>query len=240
MPVLSSTTVLHFPQSSSASAFLKSIPCVAPTPLATIIATGVASPNAQGQLITNTDIAHASAKPAVSPTASHIISVINEMSSTAGTNTADTLSAILAIGAFVAAASLTALIICERVLSSPTAVARQTSLPVTFIVADDTLLPANLSTGMLSPVSDDSSTAPEPSVTIPSAGNTSPALTINISSFKISSASIIISSPFLITVAVLGANSISDFMALVVLPFAYCSKSLPTVISVNIIAADSK
>ena len=43
---------------------------------------------------------------------------------TAGTNTADTLSAIRAIGAFVAAASDTIRMIWENVVSSPTLVAR--------------------------------------------------------------------------------------------------------------------
>ena len=46
------------------------------------------------------------------------------MAMTAGTNTPDTLSATLAIGAFVAAASLTMRMICDSVVSSPTRVAR--------------------------------------------------------------------------------------------------------------------
>ena len=48
---------------------------------------------------------------------------------TTGTNTPDTRSAILAIGAFVAAASLTILIICASVVSSPTLVALQRRNP---------------------------------------------------------------------------------------------------------------
>ena len=45
------------------------------------------------------------------------------MPMTTGTNTPDTLSAILAIGALVAAASLTIFMICDSVVSSPTRVA---------------------------------------------------------------------------------------------------------------------
>jgi hypothetical protein len=44
------------PVSSSAAEVLKSIPCLAPTPFPTIIATGVASPSEHGQLTTRTAI----------------------------------------------------------------------------------------------------------------------------------------------------------------------------------------
>ena len=58
---------------------------------------------------------------------------------TAGTNTAETLSATFAIGAFVAAASVTVFIICDRMVSSPTRVASQVRKPVVLIVAAETL-----------------------------------------------------------------------------------------------------
>ena len=76
-------------------------------PFPTMIATGVASPRAHGQLITRTEIALASAYPNVCPTSIHIINVITAITITTGTNTPETVSAIFAIGAFVAAASLT-------------------------------------------------------------------------------------------------------------------------------------
>ena len=117
VPVLSSATIFILPVLSSDTAVLKSIPFFAPTPLPTIIATGVARPNAQGQLITRTDIALASANPIVSPKSNQTMSVITAIDITIGTNTPDTLSAILAIGALVAEASLTILMICERVVS---------------------------------------------------------------------------------------------------------------------------
>ena len=88
-------------------ACLNIIPFLAPTPLPTIIATGVARPRAHGQLITRTDIALARAKPKSAPTAIQTIKVTIAIAITTGTNTPDTLSAILAIGALVAAASET-------------------------------------------------------------------------------------------------------------------------------------
>ena len=83
------------------------IPFLAPTPFPTIMATGVASPNAHGQLITSTEIPLANANPKLSPARSQISVVMTAIVMTAGTKTPDTLSATLAIGALVAAASLT-------------------------------------------------------------------------------------------------------------------------------------
>ena len=119
VPVLSSAIRRILPASSKADAFLNIIPFFAPTPLPTIIATGVARPNAQGQLITNTEIPLANAKPTSCPAKSQIIVVTAAINNTAGTNTPDTLSATFAIGALVAAASLTMWMICDNVVSSP-------------------------------------------------------------------------------------------------------------------------
>ena len=107
VPVLSRTTISTFPVSSSDTAVLNNTPFFAPTPLPTMIATGVARPNAHGQLITSTEIPRAKAKPKSAPARSHAIMVTAAMVITAGTNTPDTLSATFAIGALVAAASLT-------------------------------------------------------------------------------------------------------------------------------------
>ncbi len=166
--------------------------------------------------------------------------MIIEIVITVGTNIPDTLSAIFAIGALVAAASLTILMICDRVVSSPTLEALQVMKPVWFIVAAETLSPTVLSTGMLSPVRADSFTALSPSVTTPSTGMLSPGRTTKISSFTTSSAGIVCSTPFRITFAVFGASFIRPLSASVVLPFERASSILPTVISVKIIAADSK
>ena len=107
VPVLSRHTISIFPVSSSDTAVLNNIPCFAPTPFPTMIATGVASPNAHGQLITSTEMPLANAKPMLAPVSSQTTIVTSAITMTVGTNTPDTLSAILAIGAFVAAASLT-------------------------------------------------------------------------------------------------------------------------------------
>ena len=152
----------------------------------------------------------------------------------------ETLSAIFAIGAFVAAASLTILMICDRVVSSPTCMARHFKNPDLLTVAAETLSPAALSTGMLSPVSADSSTALSPSIITPSAGILSPGRTKNISSFCTVSIGTVFSSPSFKITALFGASFIRLFNASVVLPFERASRVLPTVISVRIIAADSK
>ena len=107
VPVLSNAIMLIFPVSSKETAVLNRIPFFAPIPFPTIIATGVARPRAHGQLITRTDIPLAKAKPISCPANSQIIVVTIAMLITVGTKIPDTLSAILAIGAFVAAASLT-------------------------------------------------------------------------------------------------------------------------------------
>ena len=60
-----------------------------------MIATGVASPRAQGQLITSTEIALDSENPIASPANSHTIRVTTAIPITAGTKMPDTLSAIL-------------------------------------------------------------------------------------------------------------------------------------------------
>ena len=67
-----------------------------------------------------------------------MMSVTRAMPITTGTKMPETLSAILAIGALVAAASLTMRIICARVVSSPTLVALQRMNPDWFEVAADT------------------------------------------------------------------------------------------------------
>ena len=104
----------------------------------------------------------------------------------------------------------------------------------------DTASPAFLSAGMLSPVSAASLTAPSPSITTASAGMLSPGRTMKMSPVRISDAGTVCSIPSFTSTAVLGVSAISPFSALVVLPLETASSSLPTVISVTIIAADSK
>ena len=88
-----------------------------------MIATGVASPSAHGHEMTSTEIPLASANEKLCPAISQPITVTAAIAMTAGTNTALTRSAMRAIGALVAAASETILMICDSVVSSPTRVA---------------------------------------------------------------------------------------------------------------------
>ena len=198
---------------------MNKIPFFAPTPLPTIIATGVAKPNAQGQLITSTEIPLTSALPKAAPHSNHTIIVTTAIEITIGTNTPETLSATLAIGALVAEASLTIFIIWERVVSSPTLVALHLIKPDWFTVAPDTLSPTVLSTGILSPVSADSLTALSPSITTPSTGIFSPGFTTKISPIFTSSIGTTFSVLSTNIVAFLGAKFIRPFIALVVFPF---------------------
>ena len=61
VPVLSRATMSTLPASSRETAVLNSTPFLAPMPLPTMMATGVARPSAQGQLITSTEMPRARA-----------------------------------------------------------------------------------------------------------------------------------------------------------------------------------
>ena len=204
------------------------------------MATGVASPSAQGQLMTSTLMPRASAKVKLCPSSSQMIKVAAAMPMTTGTKMPLTVSAVLASGALVAAASRTSRMTCESVVSCPTRSARQVSAPFWLMVAALTLLPGNLSTGILSPVSAASFTLETPSVTVPSTGIASPGRTRNRSPTATSATGSVTCLPSRSTQAVWGARFISPFSASVVLPLLYASSVLPTVIKVKIMAADSK
>ena len=103
---------------------MKRMPFLAPMPLPTIMATGVARPRAQGQEMTRTQMAYSRALETGAPSRIHRMNTRIAMRITAGTKTADTLSAMRAMGALVAAASLTMRIIWAKVVSSPTRRAR--------------------------------------------------------------------------------------------------------------------
>ena len=158
---------------------------------------------------------------------------------TAGTNIPLTLSAIFAAGAFVAAASLTKSIIFAIAVSEPIRAALHFRKPLMLIVAACTQSPTLLSTGRLSPVKADSSMAADPSMMRPSAAKLSPARTIKISPAISSKAGMTVSAPSRSTETVFGESAKSDCNA-VVFPVARASSSFPTVMSVTIIAADSK
>ena len=239
VPVLSSTTVSMSWSRSRASADLMRMPLAAPRPVPTMTAVGVASPSAQGQEITNTEMAMERANSTPRPARSHIAPVARAMAITMGTKTPLTRSAILAMGALELVASSTRRTICARVVSSPTPVTRIFSQPPRTVVAPTRRSPGTLSTGMLSPVIADSSTAAAPSVSTPSAGMACPDLTTAISPLSSSSIGIATSAPSRSTTAVRGARSIRRVMASDVRRLARASKNLPSVMRVRIIPADS-
>ena len=219
---------------------MKRIPCLAPSPFPTIMATGVASPNAQGQEITRTEMACSKARTAVAPRNSQTAATRTDKTITAGTKNEETTSAIRATGAFEAAASLTICRICENVVSSPTRRALAFINPNRLIVAAATVSPSFLSDGTDSPVRADSSTVVTPSRITPSAGMISPGRTRKTSPFFTSRASIVMISLPRSTVACFGARRARLFKASVVRLRERDSKSFPTVIRAGIIAADSK
>ena len=208
-------------------------------PLPTMMATGVARPRAQGQLITSTEIARPNAWPTSGSISIQTTKVTTAMEITAGTKMPLTLSATLAMGALVAAASDTMRMIWLSVVSSPTRVASHRRKPLVFTVAADTASPGALSTGMLSPVSAASFTEESPSSTAPSTGMLSPGRTMNTSPFFTCATGTTFSAPSARMVAVCGASFIRERSASVVLPLLRASSILPTVMSVRIIAADS-
>ena len=69
---------------------------MAPTPLPTMMATGVARPRAQGQLMTSTLMPRASANVKVWPSSSQMTNVAAAIQMTVGTKMPETLSAVLA------------------------------------------------------------------------------------------------------------------------------------------------
>ena len=177
VPVLSTTIVSTACAVSRASPDLIKMPFSAPLPVPTMIATGVASPNAHGQLITRIDTAIENANSTLAPLISQKLPAVNATTITAGTKMPAILSASLAIGAFDADASSTSAIILLIAVSPPTFVARNLTKPLLLSVPLVTVSPEVFSTGKLSPVNADSSTVVAPSTTMPSAAKLSPGLT---------------------------------------------------------------
>ena len=209
-------------------------------PVPTISAVGVANPREQGQAMTSTATARVTAcatsrvRSAVSRKVSSAIPI------TAGTKIADTLSAIRWMCALEDWASSTSRIIPASMVSRPTPSARMVSAPAPLTVPPNTLSSGCLSTGMLSPVSMDSSTADFPVSTTPSTDRLSPGRTSTVSPCTTSAAGISVSLPSRSTVAVLGCRFISSSMAAEVLLLARVSSSLPSRMRVMMMAPLSK
>jgi hypothetical protein len=239
VPVLSSTITFALRAVSRASPPLISIPCCAPLPVPTITATGVASPSAHGQAIISTEISTVNASLKSPVPMSHAVPASMARAMTTGTNMPEILSASLAMGAFDPCASSMSFTIRARVVALPTRVARQTTEPLRLMLPPVTSAPSSFSTGVLSPVSIDSSAEVMPSVTIPSTGNLSPGLTITSSSTLTLDAGTVFSLPSRRTVARGGARLRRVRMAFPAFDFDLASRYRPVVIRVMIVAADS-
>lgn len=119
VPVLSNITTFVFSAFSSISLFFINIPFDADKPSLTIIASGVASPSAQGQATTKIVTKVIIAVSKLYPKHKYAINVSIASTITIGTKYPDTVSATFAIGAFVFVASTTSFTISDTVDSFP-------------------------------------------------------------------------------------------------------------------------
>ena len=247
VPVLSKKIASNFPTFSRISPPFTSTPNSAPLPVPTIIAVGVAKPNAQGQAITIIDIKiiRANIKGGVGrltyspkihqPKKEKVATPI-----TKGTKILETLSTKRCIGAFDPCASITRWTIFDRTESLPKCVARILNAPVLFKEPPITISSGFLSTGTLSPLIIDSSMDEAPLMIIPSTGIFSPGLTVMISPCTTSITGISISTLSRSTLAVLGCSPINSWIALEAFVFAFASSNRPIKTSVIIITEESK
>ena len=247
VPVLSSTSVWSLYAVSSASPPLISTPCSAPRPVPTMIAVGVARPNAHGHAMMSTETAATSAsvkRVSCGASRNQPTNVAIAMQSTTGVKIPLITSASRAIGAFAPCASSTRRTICCRAVSRPTLVASNRKLPVALTVAPNTSSPRALSTGSDSPVSIDSFTAEVPDSTRPSTGIFSPGRTMTVSPGTTSSTRMSISvgpfGPSRTTRAVFACSPTRRRIASDVWPFARASSRRPTRMSAMMTLAASK
>ena len=179
VPVLSSTTRRARASASSASARVTSSPRRARAAVAAVIAVGVASDSAQGQVTTRTARVVSNAR--LGSTSIHAPATHAATSSTPATNHDAQRSASLAIAGRSVWARSSSLTIPARTVSWPTAVtAMRSGLPV-FSEPPSRTSPSRLATAADSPVSMDSSTAAAGSSSMPSAGRASPEATRTVS-----------------------------------------------------------
>ena len=216
VPVLSNTTVVTWPARSRAAPSRIRMPRWAATFDPAMMAAGVASPMAQGQAIISTAAAiikpaaigvaggwagqrnrasQAWTSPAESGASPHQSPAAKATATTTGTKTLLTRSPRRWIRARLLWARWTAAMMCASAVCSPVAVTRMTSRPLTLAVPAQSRLPADLSEGVDSPVSIDSSTAESPAVTVPSVGTRSPGRKTTVSPARSSATGTCVSAP---------------------------------------------
>ena len=164
VPVLSSTTVSTRRVDSRTSGPRIRMPSCAPRPVPTSSAVGVASPSAHGQAMISTATALVNAASAGEPAISQPASVPSAMTEDDGDEDGRRRGRPAAgPAALPDCASATSRAICASAVSAPTRVAWTTRRPPTLTVAPVTASPGAASTGRLSPVSSERSTADVPS-----------------------------------------------------------------------------
>ncbi len=220
-----------------------STPDWAPRPTPTMIDIGVAKPSAQGQAMMSTETA--AIRPKVSrgsgPNSDQPLKASTATASTSGTNQPETRSASRWIGAWLRCACATMATIRASIVYLPTLSARITKVPATLIVPPITLSPADLRTGIDSPVTIDSSTVLRPSMTSPSTGTFSPGLTRSRSPTTTAASGTSSSLPSGLTRRqVFGVRSSSARMAPLVCSRALSSSTCPSRTRTVITAAASK
>ncbi len=239
VPVLSMTTVSMRADASRAAAFLTSTPRLAPRPVPTMIAVGVARPSASGQVITTTVMAKSSAVSTPAPDQSQTRKVPTPPTRATSTSQKAARSASRCPGALEFCASWTRATIWASAVSEPTLVARTRSVPVVLMEAPMTSEPGVLATGRLSPVTIDSSTSEMPSATTPSTGTFPPGRMRSRSPTWTSPVGTSTGSPSRRTVAIGGARSIRARMASLAPPRARISNQWPRSTKVVSMAAAS-
>ena len=138
-------------------------------------AVGVARPSASGQVMTTTVIANRSAVETPAPAGpSQAKKVTAPPARATITSQNAARSASRWAGALLLCASWTSLTIWASAVSAPTALARARNAPFPLMVAPMSRSPARLPTGMLSPVTIDSSAWLSPSMTSASTGTLHP------------------------------------------------------------------
>ncbi|MPN35883.1 hypothetical protein SDC9_183385 [bioreactor metagenome] len=204
------------------------------------MAVGVASPIAQGQAMTSTAVRMVTANDRSFPAASQAIEDARAMTMTIGTNTAATLSAMPEMGAFFPWASCTKRTMRLRTVSCPTRVTVIYSAPCWLSEPPITSLFWVFSTGMLSPVRRDSSTADSPLMTLPSSGTLLPGRTSRVSpAFTLPVGTSVTLPSSLTRMAVSGESSISLRIASVVFSLLLASICLPIMTRETTMPADS-
>ena len=228
VPVLSSTTVSTRRVDSSTSGPFTRMPSWAPRPVPTSNAVGVASPSAHGHAITSTATAVVTANSSGRPASSHAPNDASAISTTTGTNTADTRSASRCTSALPAWACSTSRAIRASWVSEPTDVADTTSRPPALTVPPTTASPAPTSTGTDSPVTIDRSTAELPSTTRPSVAIRSPGRTTKCSPTWSRPTGTRVSTPSRSTATSLAPNASSDRRAAPALRLDLASSQRPS------------